>query len=59
VDLAAEVGPHRLVLGTHAPLLYPESALLKLREAGLEGGLLAAVQERNAREARGESEATA
>lgn len=35
-ELAGQIGTEHLVLGTHATLLYPHSALLKLVEADLE-----------------------
>lgn len=39
----------KLCLGTHAPLFYPESSLLKLQESDLSPEQLAAITQRNAR----------
>jgi hypothetical protein len=47
--LIAETSPSRIVFGSHYPLFYFESALLKVREAGLTEGQANAVREGNAR----------
>jgi len=47
--LAAQVSPQRVVFGSHFPLFYLESCLLKLQEAGLPGAEVAAIKEANAR----------
>ncbi|MFN0054718.1 MAG: amidohydrolase family protein [Planctomycetales bacterium] len=46
--LVDKVGPKRILLGTHFPLFYVESALLKLRETILPAGLVDLIQSGNA-----------
>jgi len=48
-DLLSVAGEHRLLLGTHMPLFYPESSLLKLAESDLTPDQLAAIKTDNAR----------
>jgi len=47
--LITETSPSRVVFGSHYPLFYFESALLKVREAGLPEAQAHAVLEGNAR----------
>jgi len=47
--LLDRVGSERVVFGSHFPLFYPESALLKMRESALKDEDVQAVQYRNAR----------
>ena len=47
--LITETSPSRVVFGSHYPLFYFESALLKVREAGLPEAQPHAVLEGNAR----------
>ncbi|MCI0462828.1 MAG: amidohydrolase, partial [Gemmataceae bacterium] len=48
-NLLSQVAPERVLFGSHAPLFYFESALLKLKESALTAAQLRAVQEENAR----------
>lgn len=48
--LLAQVPTNRVLFGSHAPLFYFESALLKLRESELTGKQMAAICRTNARE---------
>lgn len=47
--LIADTSPARVAFGSHSPLFYFDSALLKVREAGMPEGQLTAVREGNAR----------
>lgn len=47
-SLLAEVPSGRVLFGSHAPFLYFESAILKLKESGLEGKSLEALKHANA-----------
>lgn len=47
--MLSTVGQDRLVLGSHAPLFYFESAALKLKEAGLSQAAVQAITETNPR----------
>ncbi|MFZ0303623.1 MAG: amidohydrolase family protein [Terracidiphilus sp.] len=49
VRLIAETSPSRVVFGSHFPFFYFESALLKVREAGLTSSQKTALTEGNAR----------
>ncbi len=48
--LLKQVSARRILFGSHAPLFYPESVLLKLRESRLEPGQTTAIGELNARQ---------
>jgi predicted TIM-barrel fold metal-dependent hydrolase len=48
-QLAADIGPERVVFGSHFPLFYFESATLKLREAGFSEAEAKMISEDNAR----------
>ncbi|MCW5978370.1 MAG: amidohydrolase family protein [Bryobacteraceae bacterium] len=54
-QLVREVSPQRVLFGSHLPLFYFESALLKVREAGLAPDEEALVLEGNARRLLGET----
>jgi predicted TIM-barrel fold metal-dependent hydrolase len=47
--LGTQVSPARVLFGSYSPFFNPESALLKIEEAGLTGSSRAAVLEENAR----------
>jgi predicted TIM-barrel fold metal-dependent hydrolase len=47
--LAERVGSDRVLFGSHFPLFHVESAILKLKEAGLEAGLERAIRSGTAR----------
>jgi predicted TIM-barrel fold metal-dependent hydrolase len=47
-DLVARVGADRVLFGSHAPLFVIDSALLKVKEAGLKGDDVTKVQSANA-----------
>jgi hypothetical protein len=47
--LVSQIGPDRLLFGSHTPLFYPESAHLKLREAALSSAHSEAIRRGNAR----------
>jgi predicted TIM-barrel fold metal-dependent hydrolase len=48
-NLLTQVSPERVLFGSHAPLFYFESALLKLKESPLAAPQLRALREENAR----------
>ncbi len=48
-NLSRQISPQRVVFGSHFPLFYLESAVLKIREAGLSGSDFQAICEGNAR----------
>ena len=50
--LARQISPERVVFGSHFPLFYVESAVLKMREAGLREEDFRAICEGNARRLR-------
>jgi predicted TIM-barrel fold metal-dependent hydrolase len=47
--LAGRISPERVVFGSHFPLFYLESAILKMRESGLRDADFRAISEGNAR----------
>jgi uncharacterized protein len=48
--LVAQVGPDRLLFGSHAPFFYAEAAHLKLKESALTPAQAEAIRQANARE---------
>jgi hypothetical protein len=48
-ELASTVSVERVVFGSHAPFQYFESALLKIKEAGITGGRESAILAGNAK----------
>jgi predicted TIM-barrel fold metal-dependent hydrolase len=47
--LVAQIGPDRLLFGSHAPYFYPEANVLKLKESALSPEQAEAIQQGNAR----------
>ena len=53
--LASNVSPERILFGSHAPLFYIESAVLKLKESMLPAKIIAMIQQENAKKLLGTS----